>query len=213
MSARQFALSVALVKPSQPTAETGFPLLSTVEVVKQTPLLVPVVASHARRAVLLAHAASARRAAGGHAAGARRTAGGHAAGARRTSHAHAGHAAVPVVPATPPVPVVPATPPVPVVPATPPVPVVPPVPPIVWQVELQVVPFGGLQVSPASMMPLPQTAPPLSHLMFSVAVVEQAIGVWLSVTVRVNVCTPEAVQVYDEPEEPGVVKFAAGAQA
>src|SRR5450631_4053222 len=129
-------------------------------------------------------------------------------------------ATMPPVPVEPPVagapaaPVVPATPPVPVVPpvsGAPAAPVVPPVPPIVWQVALQVVPFGGSQVSPGSTMPLPQVAT-LSHLMVNVATVLQE-GEWLSDTVRVNVWVPEARHLYDEPAEVGVVKFAAGAQA
>src|SRR5450631_46439 len=93
-------------------------------------------------------------------------------------------ATMPPVPVEPPVagapaaPVVPATPPVPVVPpvaGAPAAPVVPPVPAIVWQVELQVVPFGGSQVSPGSTTLLPQTAT-LTQLIVSEAVVVQGVG-------------------------------------
>jgi hypothetical protein len=61
-------------------------------------------------------------------------------------------------------------------------------------------------------MPLPQVET-LSHLMVNVATVWQGVGAWLSDTVKVNDCVPAARHLYDEPEEPGVVKFAAGAQA
>src|SRR5450631_505239 len=81
-------------------------------------------------------------------------------------------ATMPPVPVEPPVAGAPAAP---VVPATPPVPVVPPVPAIVWQVELQVVPFGGSQVSPGSTTLLPQTAT-LTQLIVSEAVVVQGVG-------------------------------------
>src|SRR5579871_4063425 len=184
-SARQFALSVALVKPSQPTVATGLPLESSVCVVKQTPALVPDVSQLTQAALSCWNTPVPPE----------------PVGPPEPVEPAPPVPPEPVEPATPvpPEPVEPATPvpPVPVEPATPvpPVPVVPPVAGgMIWQVELQVVPFGGSHCSPGSTMPLPQTLT-LSQTMVKVAVVVQGVGMWLSDTVRVKVCVPTAVQV------------------